>query len=91
MLTSLFSNCCVVDIWRDLHSGVSAFTWCRPNGALASRIDLIGCPYVWVPHESSADILPYRSLTIVPFPSLGSFPTHGPRAVEIEPDYFGGG
>ena len=51
--------CCLVDIWCDLHPGVSAFTWCRPNGALASNIDLIGCPYVWVPYITSADILPY--------------------------------
>ena len=58
MLSGLFSDCCVVDIWRELHPGVSAFTWCRPDGALASRIDLIGCPYVWVPHVSSVDILP---------------------------------
>ena len=47
-----------MDIWSELHPGVSAFSWCRPDGALASRIDLIGCPYVWVPHVSSADILP---------------------------------
>ena len=58
MLSGLFSDCCVVDIWCELHPGVSAFTWCRPDGALASRIDLIGCPYVWVPHMSSVDILP---------------------------------
>ena len=58
MLSSLFSDCCVVDIWRVLHPGVSAFSWCRPDGALASRIDLFGCPYVWVPHVSAADILP---------------------------------
>ena len=58
MLSSLFLDCCVVDIWRELHPGVSAFSWCRPDGALASSIDLIGCPYVWVPHVSSADILP---------------------------------
>ena len=58
MLSSLFSDCCVVDIWRVLHPGVSAFSWCRPDGALASCIDLTGCPYVWVPHVSSADILP---------------------------------
>ena len=38
MLSSLFSDCCVVDIWRELHPGVSAFSWCRPDGALAYRI-----------------------------------------------------
>lgn len=57
MLSSLFSDCCVVEIWRKMHPGVSAFTWCRPDRALASRIDLIGCSYVWVPHVSSVDIL----------------------------------
>lgn len=57
MLSSLFSDCCVVDIWREMHPVVSAFTRFRPEGALASRIDLIGCSYVWVPHVSSADIL----------------------------------
>ena len=63
MLFSFFSNCCVVDIWREVHPGVSAFTWCRPDGAFASRIDLISCPYVWVLHVSSVDILP------CPFPN----------------------
>ena len=58
MLSSLLSDCCVLDMWRVLHPGVSAFSWCRPDGALATLIDLIGCPYVWVPHVSSADILP---------------------------------
>ena len=50
-----------MDIWWELYPGVSAFTWCRPNGALASRIDLIGCQYVWVPwvpYVSSVDLLP---------------------------------
>ena len=83
--------CCLVDIWCDLHPGVSAFTWCWPNGALASHIDLIGCPYVWVPYVTSADILPY--LFSNPFLLLGSSRIcgHGPRVVEIEPGYFGGG
>ena len=58
LLSALFSNCCVVDIWRERHPNDSAFTWFRPDGALASRIDLIGCPYAWVPYVSSVDILP---------------------------------
>ena len=45
LLSAMFSDCC-------------AFTWFRPDGALASRIDLIGCPYAWVPYVSSVDILP---------------------------------
>ena len=28
-LGHLFSECCVVDVWRHLHPGVSAFTWTR--------------------------------------------------------------
>ena len=44
--------------WPGLNAGVSAFTWCQPDGALASPINLIGCPYVWFPHVSSGDILP---------------------------------
>ena len=82
MLSSLFSDCCVVHIWRELHPGVRAFTWCRPHGALGSRIDLIGCPYVWVPHVSSVDILP------CPFSDQCA---HGTRFVEAEFGYFGGG
>lgn len=62
MLSSLFSDCCVVDIWREKNPVVSAFTRCRPDGALASRIDLIGCSYVWVPHVFSVDILSWPLL-----------------------------
>ena len=36
----------------------SMFTWTRWNGTLASRIDLIGIPYVWVPYVESCGILP---------------------------------
>ena len=57
-LSSLFDSCCVIDIWRYLHPSVSGFTWTRWNGALASRIDLFGVPYVWVPSVSSCDIVP---------------------------------
>ena len=58
LLAAMFSDCCVVDIWRERHPNDSAFTWFRPDGALASRIDLIGCPFAWVPYVSSVDILP---------------------------------
>ena len=58
LLSAMFSNCCVLNIWRQRHPNDSAFTWFRPDGALASHIDLIGCPYAWVPYVSSADILP---------------------------------
>ena len=57
-LSSLFDSCCVIDIWRYLHPNTPGFTWTRWNGALASRIDLFGVPYVWVPSVSSCDIVP---------------------------------
>ena len=57
-LCSLFDACCVVNIWRYLHPSSSNFTWTRWNGSVASRIDLIGVPYVWVPSVSSCDIVP---------------------------------
>lgn len=57
-LCGLFDACCAVDIWRYLHPTSSCFTWTRWNGSLASRIDLIGIPYVWVPSVESCDILP---------------------------------
>ena len=68
MLSSLFSDCCAVDIWRDLHPGVSSFSWCRPDGALASRMCLLQTFY----------LAPF--LIIVPFPFLGSFTTLCPWA-----------
>ena len=49
---------CVVDAWRSLHPGVRAFTWLRPNGAFASRIDLVGLPVVWSASLVSCDIVP---------------------------------
>ena len=57
-LTALFDACCVTDIWRYLYPSSSAFTWTKWNGSLASRIDLVGIPYVWVPSAESCDILP---------------------------------
>lgn len=47
-LTRLFDSCCVVDIWSYLHPTTSSFTWNRWDGQLASRIDLMGCPYPWI-------------------------------------------
>lgn len=57
-LASLFSDCCVVDVWRQLHPGVFASTWMRPDGSVSSRIDLIGCPFSWLHCVSSCEILP---------------------------------
>ena len=56
-LRRLFNLCCVEDIWRYLHPSVSGFTWARWDHSCASRIDLFGVPYAWVPHVVSCDIL----------------------------------
>ena len=57
-LVSLFDSCCVIDTWRYLHPSSSGFTWFRPDGSLSSRIDLVGCPFVWVSSVSSCEIVP---------------------------------
>ena len=38
--------------------GSRLHTWLRPDGAFASRIDLIGLPVVWAPALVSCDIVP---------------------------------
>ena len=48
----------VTDIWRDLHPLAAGFTWESSNHSRASRIDLIGCPSVWVPFVSNCNIVP---------------------------------
>ena len=81
LLSSIFRDCCVVDIWHVRHPSASSFTWFRRDGSLASRIDLIGCPYSWIPFVSSADILPcpYSDHCALQFAwSLPSVPTSGP-------------
>ena len=57
-LGRLFSDVCCIDIWRYLHPSSSGFTWTKADGSLSSRIDLIGCPYIWVASVSACDILP---------------------------------
>ena len=57
-LLNLFDSCCVIDIWKYLHPSASGFTWTRWNGSLASRIDLIGVRYVWVPSVLCCEIVP---------------------------------
>ena len=57
-LIRLLDACAVVDIWRALHPSGRSFTWLRPNGSIASRIDLVGLPPSWVPFVSSCDHLP---------------------------------
>ena len=48
----------VIDVWRYLHPSSSRFTWTSWNGSFASRIDLVGVPYVWVSSVSSCEIVP---------------------------------
>jgi len=43
-LALLFCMCRVVDTWRYLHLDSVSFSWMRPDGAHASRIDFFGCP-----------------------------------------------
>ena len=57
-LGRLFDDSCCIDIWRYLHPSSSAFTWTKLDGSISSRIDLIGCPYVWVASVSACDIFP---------------------------------
>jgi len=58
VLSCFFDDSCVFDAWRSLHPDVRAFTWMRPNGAFASRIDLIGLPVAWSASLVSCDIIP---------------------------------
>ena len=58
ILSRLFDDCCVIDIWRYLHPSSSGYTWMHPDGSVFSPIDLVGCPYVWVPSVSSCEIIP---------------------------------
>ena len=58
VLQECFKTCCVSDIWRDLHPLTSGLTWEDTDHSRASRIDLIGCPTVWAPLESSCDLVP---------------------------------
>lgn len=58
VLARLFESSCCVDIWRYLHPSSSGFTWSRRDGLLSSRIDLVGCPYVWVSSVLECEILP---------------------------------
>ena len=57
-LKALFESSCYVDAWRYLHPDTAGFSWTRPDGTVSSRIDLIGCPYVWVASMSSCDFVP---------------------------------
>ena len=58
VISKLFSDLCVIDAWRHFHPDESSFSWTRPDGAYASRIDLIGCPSDWLPFASASSIFP---------------------------------
>ena len=66
-LRTLFSNCCVTDIWRRLHPTKRGFSWCRWDGSVASRIDLIGCPTSWLPLTFSCFLFLFLFLSPCPF------------------------
>ena len=57
-LRSLFDACCVLDIYRYLPPASPGFTWTKWNGALASRIDLVGVPFLWVTSVTSCSVVP---------------------------------
>ena len=68
-LATLFESCCCIDAWRYLHPTSASFSWTRPDGSISSRIDLIGCPYIWVTSMSSCDFIscPYSDHCAVLF------------------------
>ena len=53
-----FKEVCCEDIWRYFHPSSSGLTWSRADGSFSCRIDLIGCPFAWVPFVSACDIVP---------------------------------
>lgn len=66
-LALLFCTCCVVDTWRHLHPDSISFSWMRPGGAHASRIDFFGCPVSSISGVSTCDLLvcPYSDHSAV--------------------------
>ena len=57
-LSALFDSVAVTDVWCYLNPTSPTFTCSRWDGSAASRIDLIGCPHLWLAKVSSSDILP---------------------------------
>ena len=45
-----------MDVWRKLHPDTRSFSWTRPDGPMASRIDLFGFPLAWTHLVLSCDI-----------------------------------
>ncbi|PFX29488.1 Transposon TX1 uncharacterized 149 kDa protein [Stylophora pistillata] len=57
-LCGLFDACCVLYIYRYLHPASPGFTWTEWNGALASRIDIAGVPFLWITSVNSCSVVP---------------------------------
>ena len=99
LLVSLFRDLSCVDVWRSCHPSQQAFTWLRPDGTRASRIDLVGCPVSWLPSVSSCDIcaclVSDHSAVVLSLASLPNAVPHGPgfwklnTSVLTESDYIG--
>ena len=77
-LLSLFRECCVVDVRRDLHPHSTFFTWLRPDESFLSRIDLLGCLLAWLHHVKACDIIlcPYsdHAAVLLLYPILVPLP-----------------
>lgn len=89
---SLFHVCGVVYVWRSLHPSDRSFSWGRPNGSVASRIDLIGVPVHWLPPMNFCEICPCSysaQCTVVSdrTPSLVSWSRQEDESVALE-TYF---
>jgi exonuclease III len=57
-LSSLFVQLSLFDVWRHLHPNNRSFSWCKPDGSLASRIDFFGFPEAWKHLVQSSEIVP---------------------------------
>ncbi|PFX16157.1 Transposon TX1 uncharacterized 149 kDa protein [Stylophora pistillata] len=57
-LRSVFYACCVLDVYQYLHPTSCGFTWTKWNGALASRIDLVRVPFLWITSVNSCSVVP---------------------------------
>ena len=66
-LSDLFDLCSCSDTWRFFHPDLKSFSWTKSDGSIASRIDLLGCPFDWIPSVSSCDFLvcPYSDHSAV--------------------------
>ena len=98
VLASFFRDLSCVDVWRSCHPAQQAYTWVRPDGTRASRIDLVGCPVSWLPLVSSCDVFAcpvsdHSAVSLI-LSSLPGAVSRGPgfwklnASVLSEPDYI---